>query len=524
MDPQQGGAAAFHSAIAEAKAAHPAGAAVTLYPADDYKDMRLFTTKEGDAGFALKGNDIVSVFKHPDAPYRNVTKSMLDVAVSQGGRRLDAFDTVLPDLYGQSGFRAVARLPWNDEYTPDGWDHNVFKNHNGGRPDVVFMAHDPQAGSYQPGDGRAVTDYDEGTAHQHAALEHAQRRGNVPAAPGPEAYGSGQLIRMADPTTIWHGTPHEFKPTRVNPLGEFNLSKINTGEGNQSYGKGVYEAENQGIATNYRDELSQGVTYKGKRPVYSGTNPDDLAAHQVAELMHDLKIPAAEAIETIHREYAEQSAQAASWLAPGIAGLAKEANRRRSVFHREVSNAALKLNPEDFEHNEGHLYESELHIDPDHLLHWDHPLMQQSPYIQERVGQLMEEAGMPASIHKMSSGRIVHNWLANEGRAMNDQHQARAARRLLEAGIPGIKDTDASSRDHLADIKRVQDSIFIMRATGASAEDIARQERYLKTFEDKVSHNYVVFDPRTINIVRKNGLPAMVDAGADATRDHKANA
>jgi hypothetical protein len=36
------------------------------------------------------------------------------------------------------------------------------------------------------------------------------------------------------------------------------------------------------------------------------------------------------------------------------------------------------------------------------------------------------------------------------------------------------------------------------------------------------THNYVVFDPRTINIVKRNGLPAMVDAGADALRDHKA--
>lgn len=170
--------------------------------------MRLFATPDGDAGFALKGNDIVSVFKHPNAPYRNVTKSMLDVATSEGGRRLDAFDTVLPHLYAQSGFRTVARLPWNDEYTPDGWKHEHFKEFNGGRPDVVFMAHDPQAGAYQPGDGRRVADYDEGTAHQHAAIAHVEARGDVPAAPGPDSYGSGQLIRMANPTTVWHGTPH----------------------------------------------------------------------------------------------------------------------------------------------------------------------------------------------------------------------------------------------------------------------------------------------------------------------------
>jgi hypothetical protein len=61
-----------------------------------------------------------------------------------------------------------------------------------------------------------------------------------------------------------------------------------------------------------------------------------------------------------------------------------------------------------------------------------------------------------------------------------------AARRLLDAGIPGIRYLDAGSR-----------------ASGHG------------------SHNYVVFDPRTINIVKRNGMPAMIDAGADALRDHK---
>ena len=57
---------------------------------------------------------------------------------------------------------------------------------------------------------------------------------------------------------------------------------------------------------------------------------------------------------------------------------------------------------------------------------------------------------------------------------------------MLDAGIPGITYIDAASR-----------------AAG------------------KGTSNHVVFDPRTINIVKRNGLPAMVDAGADALREHK---
>ncbi len=171
LKPGETSADTFHQAISQAKRGHEHGAAVTLYDKPDYKGMRLFTTPKKDAGFALKGDDIVSVFKHPNAPHEKVTRSMLDVATAQGGRRLDAFDTALPHLYSKSGFRVVARLPWNEEYAPKGWKHETFKDFNGGRPDVVFMVHDPKgAKAYKPGDGKRVFDYDEAVQAQHDAL------------------------------------------------------------------------------------------------------------------------------------------------------------------------------------------------------------------------------------------------------------------------------------------------------------------------------------------------------------------
>jgi hypothetical protein len=207
LDAARGGAQAFHQAISAARDAHPDGASVALYAPDDYAGMRLFTTPERDAGFALKGDDIVSVFKHPDAPHSGTTLSMLDVATSQGGRRLDAFDGALPRLYGKSGFKAVGRLPWNDEYAPPGW--NYEKN---GRPDVVFMAHDPAHGApYAKGDGEPVGDYDAGVRAQDAALsprsnapqpENALARANEPApTPSPQftpAKGDGHTTVQAD--------------------------------------------------------------------------------------------------------------------------------------------------------------------------------------------------------------------------------------------------------------------------------------------------------------------------------------
>jgi hypothetical protein len=61
---------------------------------------------------------------------------------------------------------------------------------------------------------------------------------------------------MALPMDVWHGSPHRFAATAKNPLGEFDPTKIGTGEGAQAYGHGLYFAENEGVAKGYRDNLT----------------------------------------------------------------------------------------------------------------------------------------------------------------------------------------------------------------------------------------------------------------------------
>jgi hypothetical protein len=51
---------------------------------------------------------------------------------------------------------------------------------------------------------------------------------------------------------VYHGTPHKYAPTEANPLGEFDASKIGTGEGAQAYGHGMYLAETPEVAKTYK--------------------------------------------------------------------------------------------------------------------------------------------------------------------------------------------------------------------------------------------------------------------------------
>ena len=75
----------------------------------------------------------------------------------------------------------------------------------------------------------------------------------VSAVPGGKLAG---LLKRYDPTRleldVYHGTPHRFPATEANPLGEFDASKIGTGEGAQAYGKGIYVTEDMDFAKGYK--------------------------------------------------------------------------------------------------------------------------------------------------------------------------------------------------------------------------------------------------------------------------------
>ena len=139
----------FKNAIAKAKQSlGDYGASVELK--DDYKDINLYLSEDGESGFGIKPNgDIVSVFSNNKAEGGR-SAYMLEMAISQGGRQLDCFDVYLVEIYEAHGFKPVAKMKWNDEYIPEGWNKENFKDYNNGEPaltagrrHVVFMVYDP---------------------------------------------------------------------------------------------------------------------------------------------------------------------------------------------------------------------------------------------------------------------------------------------------------------------------------------------------------------------------------------------
>jgi len=129
----------FYTSISKAKEKlEEEAATVYKYPIEEYKDMRLFISEDKKSGFAIKNDgDIVSVFSI--SPKRGTSHSMLELAIQEGGKKLDCFDTYLPKIYKAHGFKEVRRAKWNEKEKPEDWDKEYFKKYNNGEPDVVYM-------------------------------------------------------------------------------------------------------------------------------------------------------------------------------------------------------------------------------------------------------------------------------------------------------------------------------------------------------------------------------------------------
>jgi len=246
----------------------------------------------------------------------------------------------------------------------------------------------------------------------------------------------------------YHGSPHDFE--------RFDLSKIGTGEGAQAYGHGLYFADNEAVARAYRDTLSK---QKRSDPAYwaDKTLPQDLTLAQGDELRR-----LGQKMRLNGNLPAEEMAQ---W---------KELHAIRRNYEGAI----------DAQAPQGRMYEVNINADPARFLDWDKPLSQQPQAARDVVNKKFSPPGTNRYLDDLllvsstkengleytASGSQIYQALANGNRQ-------EISRQLNEAGIPGIKYLDQGSR---------------------SAGDGSR--------------NYVVFDDKIIDILKKYGL-----AGASAS-------
>ena len=210
--------------------------------------------------------------------------------------------------------------------------------------------------------------------------------------------------------TIYYGLPHEFAPTPRNPLGEFDPTKIGTGEGAQRYGVGAgYGAEEEAVAQRYRQLLA------GPRSDYTGELTPEFRAALKAEDYLGLDRPS-DAIDAME-------------MYPDWRKLWDIKNPDTLAAHFDAHQQAKYG-------GQGHMYEVNVAADPERFLHWDRPLSEQHPDVQKTFADMGITEMRDAAGNEMKGGDIY--------KAFGDPHAA--ALTLQQAGIPGIRYLDQGSR------------------------------------------------------------------------------
>lgn len=234
-------------------------------------------------------------------------------------------------------------------------------------------------------------------------------------AAGAESY-MGRMGMMSQ-LDVYHGTPHRLPPTPRNPLGEFDASKIGTGEGAQVYGHGIYTAENPAVAQGYKDTLA----YKAF----------DISP-EAEKLGFTLNAGARGEFMRQSRVNKSPEAKARSLQNANIAA--------RDVPQEKLAELFKAYE----ERGGGNLYKIDL---PDEkvakMLDWDKHLSEQSPEVQKILMPYQKEIG-----GSFGTGEQTLKAIAFERRMKGlDDSPAAVSQQLRDMGIPGIKYLDATSRD-----------------------------------------------------------------------------
>jgi len=244
----------------------------------------------------------------------------------------------------------------------------------------------------------------------------------------------------------FHGSPYDFD--------RFSTDAIGTGEGAQAYGRGLYFAENENVARDYRDKLTEPRVQRAQSLLDKSGNDVDVAIKNAKSEIDRLK---------------------SLDLTPETGS----ARRDSLIALQEEKISELSSFKNSGEMNKGRMYEVNIKAKPDELLDWDALLDEQPQAVLEKLQktdwwEFAEEGAYDRAGARGDNptGADLLRWLEEDG-------SEEAAIALEQAGVKGIKYADAKTR-HKS--------------------------------KDKQSSNYVVLNPNIIEISKKYGVTIPVAA------------
>ena len=305
----------------------------------------------------------------------------------------------------------------------------------------------------------------------------------------------GSIAKVEPPTETqpgiiaFHGSGADFD--------EFNLEYIDTGEGAQAFGHGLYFSNSKDIGDFYKNALTRSVDIDGK-PYIRGNSirntelldPD--IADELGAANGDLELAIKNEEEYLQTLTGSQPSNTALDTAT------KETQKR--IEKLKALRGRVTVNP-----TEGKTYKVAIQPKPEELLDYDLPLSEQ-PKILEKIENLA------------------------------------AVKKLREEGVNAFSPDDIASFFELNQIEKFNGQEFLRfleDAKTTSGKDVVSKElnnvgikgikykagqltpRKFKAADEKQSENYVIFDDKIIKVLEKYGIvgPVAVSATAAALKD-----
>lgn len=297
----------------------------------------------------------------------------------------------------------------------------------------------------------------------------------------------------------YHGTPHLIKD-------RFDISKVGTGEGAQSYGHGMYFAEAPSVAKTYaEDNLRYPSTPLGDAQLFLKQNLFDYDAAK-KDVMKNL-------------DFIEKSQK-------GKIGYETEKQKYQEVLNILEKGNVPKL--------EGNLYKVDI---PDsqvpNMLDWDKPLSQQPKEVIENLKKLNDPYINEAITTQPKISKDGEYWTymgntyGSKSEALNDamphkiitgytglgESPAEVSNMLNSVGIKGVKYLDQGSRGMTTGIgfNAPKYTAYDPNFGGHDFNSLKEAEEFVKnnpSFELlKPTSNFVVFDPTDVKILERNDQP-----------------
>lgn len=303
----------------------------------------------------------------------------------------------------------------------------------------------------------------------------------------------GSFGRVKNPIRAYHGSPHDFD--------RFDVSKIGTGEGAQAYGHGLYFAEKEGVAREYKEALKM-----------KGYDNNPMYAEAVAN--HGFGAREFDQFESLARTTIHD---------PDL--LAREFFNFNDEWRPLADNPVEFKNVRDFAEKyiasmpEGRMYEVNIHANPDDFLDWDRPLS--GPPDKTRLAPIADEMELVADNDyglyqkRDTVQRYIDKYRENPAdprvRRQLDNYMRSAAR---DWGLDAIEKKFNKTQGE--SYRELEGEIGAALASKQYREMGYPGVRYLDAgsrFDGEGTRNYVVFDDSIIEIVRKYGIPAAISAG-----------